>query len=127
VLDAEDRVTRLVVALCLAAASLVLASCGGGTTSTSETSTASAAVFTVEVKGGKPVGGIVHAQVKQGTKVALVVHSEVADEVHVHGYDLHEDVAAGGSARIAFMADIAGIFEVELESRKLQIASLEVR
>ena len=59
--------------------------------------------------------------------VAIVVHSDVADEVHVHGYDLHQDVGAGGTARIDFTADIAGVFEAELENRKLQIVELTVR
>jgi hypothetical protein len=80
----------------------------------------------VTVENGKPVGGVAKATVKQGQKVALVVHSDVADEVHLHGYDLHRDVAAGGTATIAFTAKIAGRFEAELEDRKEQILSLTV-
>ena len=72
----------------------------------------------VVVKGGKPVGGIQRATVKKGQKVAIVVHSDVADEVHVHGYDLHKDVDAGGTVRIVFPATITGVFEAELESRR---------
>ena len=72
-------------------------------------------------QGGKPVGGIQRATVKKGQKVAIVVHSDVADEVHVHGYDLHKDVTAGGTVRIVFQATIPGVFEAELESRGLQI------
>jgi hypothetical protein len=36
-------------------------------------------------------------------------------------------VAAGGSARFDFRATIEGIFEIELEGRKEQIAKLVVR
>ena len=65
--------------------------------------------------------------VKQGRQVELVVQSELADEVHVHGYDLRKDVTAAGTVRIAFPATITGVFEAELESRKLQIVELTVK
>ena len=97
------------------------------TTTTRTTATAAPVTISVLVKGGKPVGGIQRATVKKGQNVAIVVHSDVADEVHVHGYDLHKDVAAGGTVRIAFPATIAGVFEAELESRKLQIVEFTVK
>ena len=75
---------------------------------------------------GAPKGGIVRATVDQGDRVVLVVPSDVADEVHLHGYDVLRDVAAGGTARIAFRATIPGRFEVELEDRGVQIADITV-
>lgn len=71
-------------------------------------------------------GGPKQLSVQQGTKAVLLVHSALADEVHLHGYDLSQDVAAGGTTRIRFTATIPGRFEVELESRKLPIAEVEV-
>jgi nitrous oxide reductase len=65
--------------------------------------------------------------VKQGREVELIVQSELADEVHVHGYDLMGDVAPGKPVTITFKATAPGRFEIELESRALQIAELEVR
>ena len=65
--------------------------------------------------------------VKQGRQVELVVQSEIADEVHVHGYDLMGDVAPGQPVTISFTATAPGRFEIELEQRGLQIAELEVR
>ena len=133
---------RYSLAFLLAAGVLALAGCGGGGSSSSggatgsgTTTTASATTTTantpvtirVVVKGGKPVGGIQRATVKKGQTVAIVVHSDVADEVHVHGYDLHKDVPAGGTVRIAFPATIVGEFEAELESRKLQIVGFTVK
>lgn len=58
--------------------------------------------------------------------MTLIVSADVADEVHVHGYDLMADVAPGSPARISFEASVPGRFEVELESRALQIAELRV-
>ena len=56
----------------------------------------------------------------------LVVHSDVADEIHVHGYNLMKDVAAGGTVKISFVADVPGRFEAELENHGTQIADLTV-
>ena len=64
--------------------------------------------------------------VRKPQRVELVVHSDVADEVHVHGYDLMRDVAPGSPARIGFAATIPGRFEIELEGRGVQIAELTV-
>src|SRR5262245_13712248 len=140
---------RYLIAFALAAGALALAGCGGSSSSsaTTEATTTVAATMTtaattttattteaagpvtirVVVRGGKPVGGIQRATVKKGQKVAIVVRSDVADEVHVHGYDLMKDVTAGGTVRIVFPATISGVFEAELESRGLQIVELTVK
>lgn len=68
-----------------------------------------------------------HFAVKQGRKVEIVVDSEIADEVHIHGYDLGADVAPGQPATISFAADAPGLFEIELEQHHFPIAELEVR
>jgi hypothetical protein len=44
----------------------------------------------------------------------------------VHGYDIPKDVEAGGQVSFSFPAKLEGVFEVELESRKEQIAELRV-
>ncbi len=80
----------------------------------------------ITIKDGRPVDGIRKATAKKDEKVTLVVRSDVADEVHLHGYDLHKDVEAGGTARIVFIAKITGRFEAELEERKEQILDLSV-
>ena len=55
------------------------------------------------------------------------MRSDVADEVHVHGYDLMADVAPGqAGARSQFTANLTGRFEIELEDRGKQIAQLTV-
>jgi hypothetical protein len=74
----------------------------------------------------EPVGGIKQAEVTQGDQVQLIVRSAVADEIHLHGYDLSADAAPGQPARITFRADIAGVFEAELEERAVQILELTV-
>jgi hypothetical protein len=53
--------------------------------------------------------------VTQGERVRLLVHADVSDEVHLHGYDLSADVTPEEAARIDFVANAAGRYEVELE------------
>jgi hypothetical protein len=141
----------LLAAAALVLGGLVLASCGGdddaGTpestrtqptipTTTDMTTTTTTTTTTTEVEqptfvrvrvvGGVPKGGIVRETVKEGDRVVLVVTSDVGDHVHVHGYDIMRDVAAGGTARIRFRATLPGRFEVELEDRGVPIADLTV-
>jgi hypothetical protein len=81
----------------------------------------------VTVVGGVPEGGVVRESTDKGDRVVVLVTSDVADEVHVHGYDVTADVAPGEDATLELVADIEGIFEIELEERALLIAKLEVR
>ena len=84
-----------------------------------------AAIPTIVIKNGKPVGGIKRdLTYNEGEQVRFKVESDVSDEVHVHGYDIMKDVKAGGSVTFDFPATIEGIFEAELEGRKEQILEL---
>jgi FtsP/CotA-like multicopper oxidase with cupredoxin domain len=89
--------------------------------------TSAPTTIAIVVEGGRPVGGIQRVSVTKGEKAVLVVSSDVADEIHFHGYDLSADVEAGGSAEIPFTATIVGRFEVELEDRGVQLAEIEVQ
>jgi hypothetical protein len=58
--------------------------------------------------------------------VRFTVTSDVAEEVHVHGYDILKEVAPGAPARFRFEATFEGIFEVELERSGEPILELRV-
>lgn len=99
-------------------------------TETTPTTTASepeATRIVVEVRDGRPVGGVRRAEVERGERVVLVVRSDVADHVHVHGVDIFQDVAPGAPARLQFRPRAPGVLEIELEDRHLLVAQLEVR
>jgi ABC-type glycerol-3-phosphate transport system substrate-binding protein len=142
----------LLAAIALFLGGFALASCGGDgdgeattttetettatttpeTTTTTETTTTEPeaekpTVVRIVVVNGAAKGGIVRKSVDKGDRVVIVVKSDVADEVHLHGYDISRDVAAGGTVRIAFRAKVPGRFEVELEQRGTQIADLTVQ
>lgn len=83
-------------------------------------------VPTIVIRNGEPVGGVQELEYNAGDQIRFQVSSNQADEVHVHGYDVEEEIPAGGSATLAFPADIEGIFEVELHGSETQIAELRV-
>lgn len=76
------------------------------------------------------VSGVVEGggriQVPLGEPVVIRVDSDVADEGHLHGYDIFVDVEPGTTGVIEFVADIPGIFELELEGARVLLADLEV-
>jgi hypothetical protein len=65
-------------------------------------------------------------EVTKGDIVRFRVRSPVAEEVHVHGYDLKKELEPGKTASMSFKATIDGIFEIEFEHAGKQIASLRV-
>lgn len=83
-------------------------------------------VPSVRVKAGEVVGGLQTIRADEGDRVRFDVTSDVAEEVHVHAYDIYKDLAAGEPARFSFPATITGIIEVELHGSGLQIAELRV-
>jgi hypothetical protein len=82
------------------------------------------AVVRITVRDGTPVGGIRRVTVGRGRRVTLIVSSNVADHVHLHGYDVMRDVAPGRPARLSFRATIVGTVEVELEDRGVPLARI---
>jgi len=122
---------------------VVLVACGGGdddsptvgsdtpaTTSaggSTATTTASATILTATFRGGSVVEGGSRQRATLNQPVTIRVTSDVADEVHIHGYDKKVNVAAGQTAEVTFNATIPGVFEVELEKAKKVLFTMEVR
>lgn len=78
------------------------------------------------VAAGQAVEAGDRIAVPAGSLVRIEVMLDGADEVHVHTYDLILEVVPGEQARLEFVADIAGIFEVELEGAGTLLFELEV-
>jgi hypothetical protein len=125
----KQRFALIAIAILIAAGAFVIAKPGGDDEkdTTATTGAGQPSVTRIEVRKGKPVGGIHPITVKKGETVRLTVSSpDTASEVHVHGYDFMKDVKPGGPASFSFPAKIEGIFEIELEQTKTQIAKLTV-
>jgi hypothetical protein len=114
----------LIVAL--SAAVLLVSGCASGGSTTSA-GNGKVQTISVAVQGGKVVPPTHRVKVPEGDKVRLVVTTDVADEIHVHGYNLKKNVAAGKTGTIEFVANQSGVFEVELEAASLQLLQLEVK
>lgn len=142
-----SRIPPTVLALALVAA---LAACGddepvpAGTPAPTTATTAPAGTPTAEpaetggedderlvieltVRDGEVSGAEARTPVPLGSEVTISVTSDVDDVIHLHGYDVHQDVSAGTTAALTFTADIPGVFEVELEDAGLRLVELEVR
>ena len=83
-------------------------------------------VIAVTVAGGAVSGVDSRVPARLGEQLVVRVTSDVADEVHVHGYDLRAEVPAGGTVDIPLAATIPGGFEVELEGSGRTLFQLRV-
>ena len=144
-----QRLTFLAIAAVIAIVAVVVLAVAGGNDEQEETSAQSQATATptpteeaapgataTETPEPTPTpkpepplvtpGKVTKLRFKQGETVRFRVRSDVADHVHVHGYDLMKDVAPGKTITFSFPAEITGIFEIELEDRGEEIAQLRV-
>jgi heme/copper-type cytochrome/quinol oxidase subunit 2 len=135
------RPSRLVAALAGLTLTAGLSACAGTPAPAAEESTSAASTSStepsapanstgqrieVQVAGGQVGGDTGRVPVASGEHVTLVITSDVADEVHVHGYDLEAELAPGQPTEIAFDATIPGVFEVELHEAGTLLLSLQV-
>jgi hypothetical protein len=142
------RPPRLTAALLGAACALAVSGCAGtaapgstagGSSSSTTTGTATGSATSasesapesqrieVTLADGRVSGGADRVPVAAGTPVTLVITSDVADEVHVHGYDLAAALVAAQPTELTFDADIAGVFEVELHDAGTVLLTLQVQ
>ena len=131
--------------LVLVAVAGALTACGGSSTPTASavpspvlasdqpTTVASAVAsdsaqqtIALTVAGGKVTGQTGRVKVSLGTRLRITVTADVADEVHVHVYDLKQNVSPASPTSIEFIADKPGQIEVELEKAKLTLTRLLV-
>jgi hypothetical protein len=104
----------------------VLASDRPTTVASAVASDAAQQTIALTVSGGKVTGQTGRVEVALGTRLRITVTSDVADEVHVHVYDLKQDVSPGAPTSLEFIADKPGQIAVELEKAKLTLTRLLV-
>jgi hypothetical protein len=95
------------------------------TTSTIAETTTTAQAIDITIVAGV-VEGPGRVSVAVGDQVSVWVLSDVDAEIHVHGYDVFFEAAAGVPTQVALIADVPGIFEVELEETHTPLFALEV-
>jgi anion-transporting ArsA/GET3 family ATPase len=92
---------------------------------TTEPAAAKPARLVLEISNAV-VNGPAAFKVQQDEVVDIQITSDEADEVHLHGYDLHAELQPGIAAHLRFTADKSGRFELELHRRHHSIGVLEV-
>lgn len=139
-----QRLTFLAIAAAIAIIAVVALSSSGGdeepTTASARSTATPAATATAEpaataaetppepkpepplVIPGKPA----KLRFTQGETIRFRVRADTADHVHVHVYDLMQDVEPGKTITFSFPAEITGIFEIELEDAGEEIGQLRV-
>lgn len=102
---------------------------GAEATTTTQPETTTTAVegtrLEIAYASGEITGGG-RLDVPLGDEVVISITSDTADEVHLHGYDIFLDLEAGETRELTFTADIPGIFELELENSRVDLAELQV-
>lgn len=135
---------RRMAALLALLAGLVPAACGddptpvapdpttttvaAATTTTSDATTTTVAGRVVEIayRNGE-IQAPDRVEVRLGELVTIRAVSDVAEEVHVHTYDVLLPLEPGVPASTTFSADIPGVHEVELETSHRQLFRLQVQ
>lgn len=132
-MERRQRIGLVVAALVVAVVGIVLIQSGGGdddpeptsrTTQKTRPGEPTATVpgprpkprpefETIAIVGGEVRGGEREIKVEKGEIARIEVRSDAPDEIHLHGYDVSEDVAPGEPARFRVEATAEGIFELE--------------
>lgn len=115
-------------ALAALSSAILLAVAGTGCGSTEQPTDPSAPVevaITITAGRAEPQPGRIDA--KKNQQVRITVTSDVADRVHVHGYEVGADLIAGQPATVEFEANLDGLFEVETHQSGLLLFQLLVR
>lgn len=83
-------------------------------------------VITIAVDASGVPDPLGRVTVERNDIVELVVTAQTATEVHIHGYNHLIPVEGGQSTAFRFVADLGGVFEIELEETGAQVATLQV-
>jgi plastocyanin len=81
----------------------------------------------VTIAGGQVDPPPARVDVRVGQTVRITVTSDEPDKLHVHGYDIETELAAGQPATVELVADQPGLFEVETHEQALQLFQLVVQ
>jgi hypothetical protein len=94
---------------------------------TAEPAEDDAQVVAITYAGGQVSGVEARTSVALGTRIRLSITSDVPEEVHVHGFDLTEQLTPGQTAQIEFVADQPGVFTIELHDAGTALTRLQVQ
>ncbi len=97
------------------------------TPSATPTEAAQVQIVDITIAGDEVETASDRVAVPLGRTVRLVVTSDVADELHVHGFDIEAPLEPGVPTTLEFVADEPGVFEVETHESHLLLVQLAVQ
>jgi len=126
-----SRTLIVIVLILLGLGGLFLALRPAPTTSDGSASTEPSAdearerIYEVKIKDGAMSPAEI--SVEEGDQVTLRWTSDIPVAVHVHGYDLEEEVLPGEETDLSFEADLTGRFEIEEHEAETELGTLLVQ
>lgn len=78
------------------------------------------------IAGGRLQEHLHRVPVPLGTKIRLSISSDVADELRINGYAIAHTITRDEPTQVEFTANIAGVFDIELENIGDHLIQLEV-
>ena len=80
----------------------------------------------VEVRDGRVSPNAENVKVTTGQSVEVTLTSDIAESIHIHGYDKSAEASAGKPGSLTFTADVQGVFEIETHETEKLVAKLIV-
>lgn len=106
------RLGLVALVVVVAVGGFVIANPGGDGTKKAS-GTAAAPVQKVQIKSGKPVGGVRGLKFTKGDDARIQVSVDKPHLLHLHGYDIEIKVEPGKTTDMAFTARATGRFPIE--------------
>jgi FtsP/CotA-like multicopper oxidase with cupredoxin domain len=97
-----------------------------GTTTAGSTPQAKPKPPEVSIRNGKPAGGVKTIEFTSGETARIDIKSNTPGEVHLHGYDIEQEVKPGETTVLRFKANIEGIFALEDHASDAELAKVRV-
>jgi hypothetical protein len=108
----NQRLGLVALVVVVAVAAFVIFKPGGDDTKKAS-GTAAAPVQKVQIKAGKPVGGVKGLKFTKGDDVQIQVSVDKPHLLHLHGYDIEKTATPKKPAMFKFKASNEGQFELE--------------
>lgn len=108
----NQRLGLVALVVVVAVAAFVIFKPGGNDTKKAS-GTAAAPVQKVQIKAGKPVGGVRGLKFTKGDDVQIQVSVDKPHLLHLHGYDIEKTATPKKPAMFKFKASSEGQFELE--------------
>ena len=99
---------------------------GGGITDEPPAPPPAPPVPTIRIQGDALVGEAEQIDVSTGEAVRFRVIADRPWDLHIHGYDIEDEIVPGAPLQISFPADIEGAFEAEVHSEAAEFPIAEI-